>query len=95
MLLTEHTHFAVVLRTLFYNVSQAEFLNSKTDIGVYDVFSSPSETYLQVKTKSQEVKVQSETKLAKIGKKSSSYSSRFHIHHYQSYSFSRLGNLLS
>uniref|UniRef100_A0A8C3LV83 CD109 antigen n=1 Tax=Chrysolophus pictus TaxID=9089 RepID=A0A8C3LV83_CHRPC len=35
---------------------QAEFLNSKTDIGVYDVFSSPSETYLQVKTKSQEVK---------------------------------------
>lgn len=69
MLLTEHTHFAVVLRTLFYIVSQAEFLNSKTDIGVYDVFSSPSETYLQVKTKSQEVKVQSETKLAKIGKK--------------------------
>uniref|UniRef100_A0A8C3LR64 CD109 antigen n=1 Tax=Chrysolophus pictus TaxID=9089 RepID=A0A8C3LR64_CHRPC len=36
---------------------QAEFLNSKTDIGVYDVFSSPSETYLQVKTKSQEIKI--------------------------------------
>uniref|UniRef100_A0A8C3LQ50 CD109 antigen n=1 Tax=Chrysolophus pictus TaxID=9089 RepID=A0A8C3LQ50_CHRPC len=42
---------------------QAEFLNSKTDIGVYDVFSSPSETYLQVKTKSQEVKVQSDKTL--------------------------------
>uniref|UniRef100_A0A8B9Q8M1 CD109 antigen n=1 Tax=Apteryx owenii TaxID=8824 RepID=A0A8B9Q8M1_APTOW len=36
---------------------QAEFLNSKTDIGVYDVFSSPSQTYLQIKTKSQDVKV--------------------------------------
>ncbi|NWI20473.1 CD109 protein, partial [Crypturellus soui] len=35
---------------------QAEFLNSRTDIGVYDVFSSPSQTYLQVKTKSQDVK---------------------------------------
>uniref|UniRef100_A0A8C5TVE2 CD109 antigen n=1 Tax=Malurus cyaneus samueli TaxID=2593467 RepID=A0A8C5TVE2_9PASS len=35
----------------------------KTDIGVYDVFSSPSQTYLQVKTKSQDIKVQSETKL--------------------------------
>ncbi|XP_067150922.1 CD109 antigen [Apteryx mantelli] len=35
---------------------QAEFLNSKTDIGVYDVFSSPSQTYLQIKTKSQDVK---------------------------------------
>uniref|UniRef100_A0A8C5TTN8 CD109 antigen n=1 Tax=Malurus cyaneus samueli TaxID=2593467 RepID=A0A8C5TTN8_9PASS len=42
---------------------QAEFLSSKTDIGVYDVFSSPSQTYLQVKTKSQDIKVQSETKL--------------------------------
>uniref|UniRef100_A0A663NE95 CD109 antigen n=1 Tax=Athene cunicularia TaxID=194338 RepID=A0A663NE95_ATHCN len=30
---------------------------------VYDVFSSPSQTYLQVKTKSQDIKVQSETKL--------------------------------
>uniref|UniRef100_A0A8B9MLF8 CD109 molecule n=1 Tax=Accipiter nisus TaxID=211598 RepID=A0A8B9MLF8_9AVES len=45
---------------------QAEFLSSRTDIGVYDVFSSPSQTYLQVKTKSQDIKVQSETKLAKI-----------------------------
>uniref|UniRef100_A0A8C8BQN9 CD109 antigen n=1 Tax=Otus sunia TaxID=257818 RepID=A0A8C8BQN9_9STRI len=35
---------------------QAEFLSSKTDIGVYDVFSSPSQTYLQVKTKSQDIK---------------------------------------
>uniref|UniRef100_A0A8C6JJY9 CD109 antigen n=1 Tax=Melopsittacus undulatus TaxID=13146 RepID=A0A8C6JJY9_MELUD len=35
---------------------QAEFLNSRTDIGVYDVFSSPSQTYLQVKTKSQDIK---------------------------------------
>ncbi|NXX84199.1 CD109 protein, partial [Urocolius indicus] len=35
---------------------QAEFLSSRTDIGVYDVFSSPSQTYLQVKTKSQEIK---------------------------------------
>ncbi|NXQ27194.1 CD109 protein, partial [Alaudala cheleensis] len=35
---------------------QAEFLSSKTDIGVYDVFSSPSHTYLQVKTKSQDIK---------------------------------------
>ncbi|NWS65757.1 CD109 protein, partial [Crotophaga sulcirostris] len=35
---------------------QAEFLSSRTDIGVYDVFSSPSETYLQVKTKSQSIK---------------------------------------
>ncbi|TRZ24746.1 hypothetical protein HGM15179_002448 [Zosterops borbonicus] len=45
---------------------QAEFLSSKTDIGVYDVFSSPSQTYLQVKTKSQDIKVQSWTKLATI-----------------------------
>ncbi|NXN92969.1 CD109 protein, partial [Rhinopomastus cyanomelas] len=36
---------------------QAEFLSSKTDIGVYDVFSSSSQTYLQVKTKSQDIKV--------------------------------------
>ncbi|KAF4795896.1 CD109 antigen [Turdus rufiventris] len=35
---------------------QAEFLSSKTDIGVYDVFSSPSQTYLQLKTKSQDIK---------------------------------------
>ncbi|PKK33140.1 CD109 molecule, partial [Columba livia] len=35
---------------------QAEFLSSRTDIGVYDVFSSPSQTYLQVKTKSQDIK---------------------------------------
>nr|XP_027310791.2 CD109 antigen [Anas platyrhynchos] len=35
---------------------QAEFLNSRTDIGVYDVFSSPTDTYLQVKTKSQDIK---------------------------------------
>ncbi|KAL2306732.1 hypothetical protein Nmel_004665, partial [Mimus melanotis] len=35
---------------------QAEFLSSKTDIGVYDVFSSSSQTYLQLKTKSQEIK---------------------------------------
>ncbi|NXY89727.1 CD109 protein, partial [Alcedo cyanopectus] len=35
---------------------QAEFLSSKTDIGVYDVFSSPSQTYLQIKTKSQDIK---------------------------------------
>ncbi|XP_041901716.1 CD109 antigen-like isoform X2 [Corvus kubaryi] len=35
---------------------QAEFLSSKTDIGVYDVFSSPSQTYLQVKKKSQDIK---------------------------------------
>ncbi|XP_023778451.1 CD109 antigen [Cyanistes caeruleus] len=35
---------------------QAEFLSSKTDIGVYDVFSSPSQTYLQVKTRSQDIK---------------------------------------
>uniref|UniRef100_A0A8C3K373 CD109 antigen n=1 Tax=Calidris pygmaea TaxID=425635 RepID=A0A8C3K373_9CHAR len=42
---------------------QAEFLSSRTDIGVYDVFSSPSQTYLQLKTKSQDIKVQSETKL--------------------------------
>uniref|UniRef100_A0A663EC32 CD109 antigen n=1 Tax=Aquila chrysaetos chrysaetos TaxID=223781 RepID=A0A663EC32_AQUCH len=34
---------------------QAEFLSSRTDIGVYDVFSSPSQTYLQVKTKSQDI----------------------------------------
>uniref|UniRef100_A0A663EB45 CD109 antigen n=1 Tax=Aquila chrysaetos chrysaetos TaxID=223781 RepID=A0A663EB45_AQUCH len=45
---------------------QAEFLSSRTDIGVYDVFSSPSQTYLQVKTKSQDIEVQCETKLAKI-----------------------------
>ncbi|KAI1241136.1 hypothetical protein IHE44_0009599 [Lamprotornis superbus] len=45
---------------------QAEFLSSKTDIGVYDVFSSSSQTYLQLKTKSQEIKVQSDTKLATI-----------------------------
>uniref|UniRef100_A0A663EB10 CD109 antigen n=1 Tax=Aquila chrysaetos chrysaetos TaxID=223781 RepID=A0A663EB10_AQUCH len=38
---------------------QAEFLSSRTDIGVYDVFSSPSQTYLQVKTKSQDIEVQS------------------------------------
>ncbi|NXI47362.1 CD109 protein, partial [Galbula dea] len=35
---------------------QAEFLSSRTDIGVYDVFSSPSQTYLQLKTKSQDIK---------------------------------------
>ncbi|NXY41112.1 CD109 protein, partial [Ceuthmochares aereus] len=35
---------------------QAEFLSSRTDIGVYDVFNSPSQTYLQVKTKSQNIK---------------------------------------
>ncbi|NXT27832.1 CD109 protein, partial [Syrrhaptes paradoxus] len=35
---------------------QAEFLSSRTDIGVYDVFSSPSQTYLQVKTKTQDIK---------------------------------------
>ncbi|NXH20679.1 CD109 protein, partial [Bucco capensis] len=35
---------------------QAEFLSSRTDIGVYDVFSSPSHTYLQLQTKSQDVK---------------------------------------
>ncbi|XP_064020132.1 CD109 antigen [Pogoniulus pusillus] len=35
---------------------QAEFLSSRTDVGVYDVFSSPSQTYLQVDTKSQEIK---------------------------------------
>ncbi|KAI6071502.1 CD109 antigen [Aix galericulata] len=35
---------------------QAEFLNSRTDIGVYDVFSSPTDTYLQVKTRSQDIK---------------------------------------
>ncbi|NWY71237.1 CD109 protein, partial [Erithacus rubecula] len=35
---------------------QAEFLSSKTDIGVYDVFSSPSQTYLQLKTKNQDIK---------------------------------------
>ncbi|KGL88563.1 CD109 antigen, partial [Charadrius vociferus] len=35
---------------------QAEFLSSRTDIGVYDVFSSPSQTYLQVITKSQDIK---------------------------------------
>ncbi|NWQ73128.1 CD109 protein, partial [Columbina picui] len=35
---------------------KAEFLSSRTDIGVYDVFSSPSQTYLQVKTKSQDIK---------------------------------------
>ncbi|KFP85866.1 CD109 antigen, partial [Acanthisitta chloris] len=35
---------------------QAEFLSSRTDIGVYDVFSSPSQTYLQIKTKSQDIK---------------------------------------
>ncbi|NXB74960.1 CD109 protein, partial [Donacobius atricapilla] len=35
---------------------QAEFLSSETDIGVYDVFSSPSQTYLQVKTNSQDIK---------------------------------------
>uniref|UniRef100_A0A663NAG6 CD109 antigen n=1 Tax=Athene cunicularia TaxID=194338 RepID=A0A663NAG6_ATHCN len=33
---------------------------------VYDVFSSPSQTYLQVKTKSQDIKVQSETKLVQV-----------------------------
>lgn len=60
------TDFAVFLRGFFCAVSQAEFLSSKTDIGVYDVFSSPSQTYLQVKTKSQDIKVQSETKLATI-----------------------------
>lgn len=58
--------FAVFLRALLCIVSQAEFLSSKTDIGVYDVFSSPSQTYLQVKTKSQDVKVQSKIKLVKI-----------------------------
>lgn len=56
----------LLLRALFYIVSQAEFLNSRTDIGVYDVFSSPTDTYLQVKTKSQDIKVQFETKLSKI-----------------------------
>ncbi|NWR73056.1 CD109 protein, partial [Centropus unirufus] len=35
---------------------QAEFLSSRTDIGVYDVFSSSSQTYLQVKTRSQDIK---------------------------------------
>ncbi|NWU94942.1 CD109 protein, partial [Upupa epops] len=35
---------------------QAEFLSSKTDIGVYKVFTSPSQTYLQIKTKSQDIK---------------------------------------
>ncbi|KFV62119.1 CD109 antigen, partial [Dryobates pubescens] len=35
---------------------QAEFLSSSTDIAVYDVFSSPSQTYLQVDTKSQDIK---------------------------------------
>lgn len=57
------TDFAVLLRVFFCTVLQAEFLSSKTDIGVYDVFSSPSQTYLQVKTKSQDIKVESETKL--------------------------------
>lgn len=56
----------LLLRALFYIVSQAEFLNSRTDIGVYDVFSSPTDTYLQVKTKSQDIKVQFETKLSNI-----------------------------
>lgn len=60
------TDFAVLLRCFFGTVLQAEFLSSKTDIGVYDVFSSPSQTYLQVKTESQDIKVQSETKLAMI-----------------------------
>lgn len=60
------TDFAVLLREFFCTVLQAEFLSSKTDIGVYDVFSSPSQTYLQVKTKSQDIKVRSETKLATI-----------------------------
>lgn len=60
------TDFAGFLRVFFCTVSQAEFLSSKTDIGVYDVFSSPSQTYLQVKTKSQDIKVKPETKLATI-----------------------------
>ncbi|NXA40224.1 CD109 protein, partial [Eudromia elegans] len=47
--------FPVLVNTKNLRV-QAEFLNSKTDIGVYDVFSSLSQTYLQVKTKSQDVK---------------------------------------
>uniref|UniRef100_A0A8B9F4K6 CD109 antigen n=1 Tax=Amazona collaria TaxID=241587 RepID=A0A8B9F4K6_9PSIT len=64
---------------LFCIVWQAEFLSSRTDIGVYDVFSSPSQTYLQVKTKSQDIKVQSETKLAKL-RTCSGYSSCFHTH---------------
>uniref|UniRef100_A0A8C3K5J9 CD109 antigen n=1 Tax=Calidris pygmaea TaxID=425635 RepID=A0A8C3K5J9_9CHAR len=42
---------------VFDVVPQAEFLSSRTDIGVYDVFSSPSQTYLQLKTKSQDIKV--------------------------------------
>lgn len=53
------TDLAVLLKGFFCTILQAEFLSSKTDIGVYDVFSSPSQTYLQVKTKSQDIKVQS------------------------------------
>ncbi|NWW49476.1 CD109 protein, partial [Pedionomus torquatus] len=47
--------FPVLANTKTLRV-QAEFLSSRTDIGVYDVFSSPSQTYLQLKTKSQDIK---------------------------------------